>query len=51
MLRMDLAAQSSAGRTLYDRLGYTYAGPYRNEPGGQIYDLLLLQIANEDAAR
>lgn len=32
------------GRALYGRLGYTYAGPYRNEPGGPIYDLLILQV-------
>ncbi len=35
---------NTAGRGLYDRLGYTYAGPYRNEPGGPVYDLLLLQV-------
>ncbi|WP_369228852.1 N-acetyltransferase family protein [Streptomyces sp. R21] len=33
------------GRGLYDRLGYEYAGPYRNEPGGPEFDLLLLQVA------
>jgi len=27
---------------LYRRLGYTYAGPYRNAPGGAVFDLLLL---------
>ncbi|MFJ4320659.1 GNAT family N-acetyltransferase [Streptomyces lavendulae] len=32
------------GRALYDRLGYTYAGPYRNEPGGPVYDLLVLRV-------
>lgn len=35
---------NTAGRGLYERLGYTYAGPYRNEPGGMVYDLLLLQV-------
>ncbi|MFC8350968.1 GNAT family N-acetyltransferase [Streptomyces sp. NPDC057280] len=32
------------GRALYERLGYRYAGPYRNGPGGPVYDLLLLRI-------
>ncbi|QDN84419.1 GNAT family N-acetyltransferase [Streptomyces sp. RLB3-6] len=35
---------NTAGRTLYDRLGYRYAGPYRNEPAGPVYDLLLLRV-------
>jgi ribosomal protein S18 acetylase RimI-like enzyme len=35
---------NTAGRTLYERLGYTYAGPYRNTPEGPVYDLLLLQV-------
>jgi ribosomal protein S18 acetylase RimI-like enzyme len=35
---------NTAGRTLYGRLGYKYAGPYRNEPGGPVYDLLLLEV-------
>ncbi|MFI8075501.1 hypothetical protein ACIF85_43125 [Streptomyces sp. NPDC086033] len=38
-MRLD----NTADRTLYERLGYTYAGPYRNEPGGTVYDLLLLR--------
>ncbi|MFE9851439.1 GNAT family N-acetyltransferase [Streptomyces sp. NPDC005576] len=38
---------NTAGRTLYDRLGYTYAGPYRNEPAGPLYDLLLLEVGVE----
>ncbi|MFK4070434.1 GNAT family N-acetyltransferase [Streptomyces sp. NPDC029674] len=42
---------NTAGRTLYDRLGYTYAGPYRNEPGGPVYDLLLLQVDRAAAAQ
>lgn len=42
---------NTGGRGLYDRLGYTYAGPYRNEPGGPVYDLLLLQVDSEAAAR
>jgi len=29
---------------LYRRLGYTYAGPYRNAPGGAVFDLLLLEV-------
>ena len=29
---------------LYRRLGYTYAGPYRNTPGGAVFDLLLLEV-------
>ncbi|MET7457055.1 N-acetyltransferase [Streptomyces sp. NPDC005574] len=33
-----------AGRTLYERLGYRYAGPYRNGPSGPVYDLLLLRV-------
>lgn len=36
---------NTAGRTLYERLGYRYTGPYRNEPGGPVYDLLLLQMS------
>ncbi|TJZ93619.1 GNAT family N-acetyltransferase [Actinacidiphila oryziradicis] len=38
---------NTAGRGLYDRLGYTYAGPYRNEPGGPVYELLLFQVDGE----
>jgi GNAT superfamily N-acetyltransferase len=34
------------GHSLYTRLGYQYAGPYRNEPGGPEFDLLLLQTGN-----
>jgi ribosomal protein S18 acetylase RimI-like enzyme len=34
------------GRALYDRLGYTYAGPYRN--GDQTYDLLLARVGQQD---
>ncbi|MFE9437005.1 GNAT family N-acetyltransferase [Streptomyces sp. NPDC006640] len=33
-----------AGRALYDRLGYRYAGPYRNGPDGPVFDLLLMQV-------
>ncbi|MFB8441213.1 GNAT family N-acetyltransferase [Streptomyces niveus] len=40
-----------AGRTLYERLGYKYAGPYRNEPGGPVYDLLLLKVDKKALAR
>ncbi|MFJ4836466.1 GNAT family N-acetyltransferase [Streptomyces sp. NPDC088747] len=32
------------GRALYTRLGYAYAGEYRNTPGGPTYDLLLLSV-------
>jgi ribosomal protein S18 acetylase RimI-like enzyme len=35
---------NTAGRGLYDRLGYRYAGPYRNTPDGPVFDLLLLQV-------
>ncbi|MFD0306421.1 GNAT family N-acetyltransferase [Streptomyces sp. NPDC127119] len=40
---------NTAGRTLYEHLGYKHAGPYRNEPGGTVYDLLLLHV--DSAAR
>lgn len=30
------------GRAFYDRLGYRYAGPYRN--GDETYDLLLARV-------
>lgn len=33
------------GRSLYERLGYRYAGPYRNHPEGTVFDLLLLHVA------
>lgn len=33
---------NTRGRALYERLGYRYAGPYRNE--GQTYDLLLARV-------
>ncbi|MER6561017.1 N-acetyltransferase [Streptomyces sp. NPDC001027] len=42
---------NTAGRTLYERLGYAYAGPYRNEPGGPVYDLLLLKVDSEAVAQ
>lgn len=32
------------GQDLYARLGYTYAGPYRNTPEGPEFDLLLLHV-------
>ncbi|MGW7002624.1 N-acetyltransferase family protein [Streptomyces sp. NPDC054933] len=32
------------GKTLYDRLGYRYAGPYHNTSDGPEFDLLLLQV-------
>lgn len=37
---------NTEARALYERLGYQYAGPYRNEPGGPVYDLLLLRVAS-----
>ncbi|WP_338684004.1 GNAT family N-acetyltransferase [Streptomyces acidiscabies] len=36
--------ENSQGRNLYERLGYRYAGPYRNTPTGPVYDLLLLRV-------
>ncbi|MFS8197601.1 GNAT family N-acetyltransferase [Streptomyces sp. CWNU-52B] len=42
---------NTVGRTLYERLSYKYAGPYCNEPGGSVYDLLLLQVGNEAVAQ
>ncbi|MDT3396824.1 GNAT family N-acetyltransferase [Streptomyces sp. B1866] len=32
------------GHALYHRLGYRYAGPYRNAQDGPVYDLLLMQV-------
>ncbi|MCQ8835801.1 GNAT family N-acetyltransferase [Streptomyces malaysiensis] len=32
------------GQDLYARLGYDYAGPYRNTADGPEFDLLLLQV-------
>jgi GNAT superfamily N-acetyltransferase len=32
------------GQDLYARLGYCYAGPYRNTADGPTFDLLLLQV-------
>ncbi|MFI6494331.1 GNAT family N-acetyltransferase [Streptomyces sp. NPDC050564] len=37
------------GQDLYARLGYEYAGPYRNEPGGPEFDLLLLRVVESAA--
>ncbi|KQX77070.1 MULTISPECIES: GNAT family N-acetyltransferase [unclassified Streptomyces] len=39
---------NASGRSLYDRLGYRYAGPYRNEPDGPVYDLLLLRVESAE---
>lgn len=33
---------NTRGRALYDRLGYQYAGPYRN--GDDTYDLLIAHV-------
>ncbi|MEK8175010.1 GNAT family N-acetyltransferase [Streptomyces sp. M19] len=46
-----VSPDNPVGRALYDRLGYTYAGPYRNEPGGPVYDLLLLRVDREAATQ
>ncbi|MGW3569613.1 N-acetyltransferase family protein [Streptomyces sp. NPDC000941] len=35
---------NTAGRRLYERMGYKYAGPYHNTPGGPEFDLLLLEV-------
>ncbi|MFI1254124.1 GNAT family N-acetyltransferase [Streptomyces netropsis] len=35
---------NNRGKGLYARLGYEYAGPYRNEPSGPEFDLLLLRV-------
>lgn len=35
---------NTGGRGLYDRLGYEYAGPYRNSTDGPEFDLLLLEV-------
>ncbi|GAA0896513.1 MULTISPECIES: hypothetical protein [Streptomyces violaceusniger group] len=32
------------GQDLYARLGYEYAGPYRNTADGPEFDLLLLKV-------
>ncbi|MFI6274601.1 hypothetical protein [Streptomyces sp. NPDC050988] len=40
---------NTVGRTLYERLGYRYAGPCRNEPGGPVCDLLVLRVPAENA--
>ncbi|MER5302796.1 GNAT family N-acetyltransferase [Streptomyces lasiicapitis] len=37
------------GQDLYARLGYRYAGPYRNTPEGPEFDLLLLDVDPESA--
>ncbi|WP_328407239.1 hypothetical protein OG542_00720 [Streptomyces violaceus] len=39
--------QRTARRGLLEHLCYKYAGLYRNEPGGPVYDLLLLQVDSE----
>ena len=38
---------NNRGRDLYERLGYRYAGPYQNNPGGPVFDLLLLRIGGK----
>lgn len=35
------------GQDLYARLGYEYAGPYRNTPDGPEFDLLLLRVGTQ----
>jgi GNAT superfamily N-acetyltransferase len=37
------------GHSLYERLGYRYAGQYRNGPEGPDFDLLLLRVDHADA--
>ncbi|MFE2046007.1 GNAT family N-acetyltransferase [Streptomyces sp. NPDC059477] len=37
------------GHDLYTRLGYAYAGPYRNTPHGPEFDLLLLRVTPNPA--
>ncbi|MFD0412552.1 GNAT family N-acetyltransferase [Streptomyces sp. NPDC127108] len=37
------------GQGLYARLGYRYAGPYRNTSDGPEFDLLLLEVRPESA--
>ncbi|MET8828492.1 GNAT family N-acetyltransferase [Streptomyces sp. NPDC004610] len=39
------------GRNLYTRLGYRYAGPYRNSPDGPEFDLLLLRLSPDEEQR
>ncbi|GAA2613357.1 hypothetical protein [Streptomyces sp. LARHCF252] len=39
--------QRTARLGLFEHFCYKYAGPYRNEPGGPVYDLLLLQVDSE----
>ncbi|WP_328406379.1 N-acetyltransferase (plasmid) [Streptomyces sp. NBC_00390] len=39
----SLLALPSNERGRYARLGYEYAGPYRNQPGGPEFDLLLMR--------
>lgn len=39
------------GQDLYARLGYEYAGPYRNTDDGPEFDLLLLRVDNETARK
>ncbi|MFJ6568003.1 GNAT family N-acetyltransferase [Streptomyces sp. NPDC091292] len=36
------------GQDLYAKLGYKYAGPYRNSPDGPEFDLLLCQVDAEN---
>ncbi|WFB09515.1 GNAT family N-acetyltransferase [Streptomyces sp. LX-29] len=38
------------GQGLYERLGYRYAGPYRNTPDGPVFDLLVMQVIPEPEA-
>jgi ribosomal protein S18 acetylase RimI-like enzyme len=37
-----VSPSNTRGRALYDRLGYRYAGPYRN--GDETYDLLIARV-------
>jgi GNAT superfamily N-acetyltransferase len=38
------------GQDLYARLGYEYAGPYYNQPGGPEFDLLLMRTDSRTAS-
>ncbi|MFI8992168.1 GNAT family N-acetyltransferase [Streptomyces antimycoticus] len=40
---------NAEGRRLYERMGYRYAGPYRNTPEGPEFDLLLLHVVSSAA--
>jgi ribosomal protein S18 acetylase RimI-like enzyme len=43
-IRLLAMPGNTDSQRLYRRLGYTYAGPYRNTPDGAVFDLLLLEV-------